>query len=104
MEDIFRINATDEILRSPGNRDRDDATALLWRGGALTYVELADMVNRVGNGLRANGVEPENRVLMLLKDTPEFVFAFLGTMKIGGVAVPLNTRCSAGELLFAIND
>jgi 3-hydroxybenzoate/4-hydroxybenzoate---CoA ligase len=104
MEDIFRINATDEILRSPYNRDRVDATALLWRGGSLTFIELTDMVNRVGNGLRTNGVGPEQRVLMLLKDTPEFVFAFLGTMKIGGVAVPLNTRCSATELLFAIND
>jgi acyl-coenzyme A synthetase/AMP-(fatty) acid ligase len=104
MEEIFRMNATDEILRSPYNGDRGDATALLWRGGQLTYVELTDMVNRVGNGLRANGVVPENRVLLLLKDTPEFVFAFLGAMKIGAVAVPLNTRCSAGELLFAIND
>lgn len=104
MEEIFRMNAADEILHSPFNRNRGSATALLWRGGSLTYVELADMVNRVGNGLRASGVGPESRVLMLLKDTPEFVFAFLGTMKIGGVAVPLNVRCSADELLFAIND
>jgi acyl-coenzyme A synthetase/AMP-(fatty) acid ligase len=104
MEDIFRINATEEILFSPVNRDRGDAPALLWRGGSLTFFELTDMVNRVGNGLRASGVEPENRVLLLLKDTPEFVFAFLGAMKIGGVAVPLNTRCASDELLFAIND
>jgi benzoate-CoA ligase len=104
MKDAARINAADQILASPSNADRGEAPALLWRGGTLTYLELNDMVNRVGNGLRNQGIEPENRVLMLLKDTPEFVFAFLGTMKIGAVAVPLNVRCSEDDLLFALND
>jgi benzoate-CoA ligase len=98
------MNAADDILGSPADGQRGESPALLWRGGTLSYFELGDMVNRVGNGLRNHNVEPENRVLMLLKDTPEFVFAFLGVMKIGAVAVPLNVRCSEADLLFALND
>lgn len=97
------MNAADAILSAGIERYGNDP-ALIHGDEVLTYLELFDMVNRFGNGLRSHNVERENRVLLMLKDSPDLVAAYLGTMKIGAVAVALNARSAPAELLFAIND
>ena len=62
------------------------------------------MVNRVGNALRGLGVEMENRVLLLLYDSPEFAASFFGAMKIGAVPVPVNTMMRAQDYEYFLND
>ncbi|MBI2216712.1 MAG: benzoate-CoA ligase family protein [Candidatus Rokubacteria bacterium] len=64
---------------------------------SITYAELGELVNRTGNALREMGVEPEQRVGILLPDGVEWVATFLGAMRIGAVAVPLNTRLQPAE-------
>ena len=63
----------------------------------VTYRELLARVSRAGNALRGLGVEPEQRVALLLPDGVDWVAVFLGALRIGAVAVPLNTRLSAAE-------
>ena len=70
----------------------------------LTYDEVLRGVNRSGNALRAIGVRPEDRVLLLLHDGPEFVFAFFGAIKIGAVPVPLNTLWKSADYEYVIRD
>lgn len=98
------MNAADAVLSPAIAAGRGDEIALLHGEAALTYAELLDMVNRIGNGLRSHGVEPENRVLLMLEDSPELAAAYLGVMKIGAVAVALDARCAPAELRFAIDD
>ncbi len=69
----------------------------------LRYQDLHGLVNRTGNALREIGVEPEQRVAILLPDIPEFITVFLGTVKIGAVAVPCNTLLKADELAYILN-
>src|SRR5690348_13946023 len=57
----------------------------------VTYGQLFERVNRFGNVLRDLGVRPEERVLLLLLDSPEFAYAFFGAIKTGAVPVPVNT-------------
>ena len=58
----------------------------------ITYDEVRRNVNRCGSALRdALGVRSEERVLLLLLDGPSFVYAFFGAIKIGAIAIPLNT-------------
>jgi benzoate-CoA ligase family protein len=57
----------------------------------VSYRQLFELVNRVGNGLRKLGVRREERVFLLLQDTPEFAACFFGAIKIGAVPVPVNT-------------
>ncbi len=64
---------------------RGERTALYYEGGAYSFLELWRLTNQVGNVLKALGVEPENRVLLILDDSPEWVAAWLATMKLGGV-------------------
>ena len=58
---------------------------------AIRYGELADRVERFGHALRALGIRREERVLICLLDTIDWPTAFLGALKAGVVAVPVNT-------------
>ena len=62
------------------------------------------MVDRTGNALRALGIEPEQRVALVLPDSPEFVAAFLGAIKIGAIPVTLSTLLTEGDYAYLLAD
>lgn len=64
---------------------RGDKTAIYYKDRTYSFRDLWVLTNKVGNVLRMLGVEPENRVLLILEDSPEWVAAWLATMKVGGV-------------------
>jgi benzoate-CoA ligase len=70
----------------------------------VTYQDLLERTNRVGNALRRLGVDPEQRVLVALLDSPEFLYCFFGAIKIGAVAVPVNPLLRAQEYEYLLND
>jgi benzoate-CoA ligase family protein len=70
----------------------------------IKYVELVAEANRFGNTLKALGIEPGERLLIIVKDCPEFVYLFLGAIKAGVYPVPLNTLLRANDFSFIIND
>ena len=71
----------------------------------VTYTQLAERVNRMGHALRtACEVRIEERVLLLLFDTPDFFYAFFGAIKIGAVPVPINTLWKPADLEYVLND
>ncbi len=78
--------------------------ALLHPGGSLSYRELWESVNRAAHLFRTLGVEPEQRVLLLLPDSPEFIFAFLGAMKAGAVPVPVSTLAGRSDYEYFLRD
>jgi benzoate-CoA ligase family protein len=69
-----------------------------------TYADIAELTARAGNGLRALGVAREQRVVIVLPDSPEFVAAFLGTMLIGAVAVPCSTFLGVSDYTYFLRD
>jgi long-chain acyl-CoA synthetase len=81
-----------------------DAVALHFEGEAITYKQLNLRANRVANGLQGFGVEKGDRVAIMLPNTPEFVYALVGTLKLGAVAVPFNTLYKGGEILHILKD
>jgi len=70
----------------------------------LTFGELRELVNKTGNALKNIGLEIENRVLMIVLDSPEFLATFLGAIKIGAVPVPVNTMLSPQHYLYMLNN
>jgi benzoate-CoA ligase family protein len=102
LPDVF--NAAVEFVDRHPNEGRTEHIALRYEGCTLTYGQVAAMVNRVGNALRGLGVEMENRVLLLLYDSPQFVASFFGAMKIGAVPVPVNTMMRAQDYEYFLND
>jgi benzoate-CoA ligase family protein len=70
----------------------------------VTYQQLADNVNRFGNALTRLGIDPEQRIALILQDTPAFAYSFFGAIKIGAVPVPLNTMWRAKDYAHALQD
>ncbi|NUR82823.1 MAG: benzoate-CoA ligase family protein [Nonomuraea sp.] len=83
---------------------RGDHVALTGPAGTLTYAELAARVGAFAARLRAIGVRPEERVVMVMSDRPETAVAILAAMRIGAVAVPVSTMYKAAELGALIRD
>ena len=70
----------------------------------VSYSELLDNVNRFGNIFLGLSVRIEERVAILLPDSPEFLYAFFGAIKIGAVAVPFNTYLQSQDYELLLND
>src|SRR5712692_6641536 len=69
----------------------------------ITYDQLDARVNRVGNALEAMGVQKDAKVCVMLPNIPEFLYAWWGNAKLGGVTVPLNTALKGAGLAYIIN-
>jgi benzoate-CoA ligase family protein len=84
---------------------RGDNVAIEFTDQRIAYRQVLEKVNRIGNALRdVLGVRLEERVVLLLLDCPEFVYSFFGAIKIGAVAVPINTLWKANEYAYILND
>ena len=70
----------------------------------ITYAEVLANVNRAASALRQLGVRPEERIVLLLPDTPEFVYSFFAAIKIGAVPIPLNTLWKPADYAFVLRD
>jgi benzoate-CoA ligase family protein len=78
--------------------------AIFFQDDEVTYRQLGQMTNQIGNGLIDLGVKPKDRVIILLYDRPEFVALFLAAMKIGAVPVPINILATTKDLEYFIGD
>lgn len=99
------LNAADEILGPALASGSADRAALSWGDReSISFKGLDALANRYGNALRRHGLTIGQRVFFLLDDSPELVAAYLGAMRVGGVAVALNIRLAAKDFLFVLND
>ncbi|PYO59965.1 MAG: hypothetical protein DMD70_10050, partial [Gemmatimonadetes bacterium] len=85
------LNAAHWFVDRHVEEGRDDRLAIIHEGRHFTYGDVHAGVNRLGSALRRLGVRREQRVVLLLHDSPEFVWSFWGALKIGAVPVPINT-------------
>ncbi len=97
-------NAVTAFLDDHLAAGRGDRPAIVTPERTWSYGEVLGSVNRVGHALRALGVEPEQRVALLMADGPAWVAVFFGALRIGAIAVPLSTRLSADEYVGLLRD
>ncbi len=84
---------------------RGDKVAVTTTGGeTVTYAALAANVNRAGNALTGAGLARGDRVLMMVKDCPAFLYLFWGAIKAGFCPVPINTLLRAPDYAYMISD
>jgi len=99
-----RFNAAEFFVDRHVIEGRAARTVFRAAGVATTYGELCEAVSQAGHALAGLGIEIENRVVLVLRDTPLFAAAFWGTLKLGAVAVPLNTLMTPDEYAFILED
>jgi benzoate-CoA ligase len=91
------FNMADYFLDHNLAEGRGDQTAVYYRDERYTYSDVQQMANRCGNTLRALGVEMEDRVLLVLPDSIEFVASWFAVAKIGAVITMVNTILPTAE-------
>lgn len=93
-----KFNMTDYFLESNIVAGRGDKICLYYQNQTYTYWQIVQETNRVGNVLKAMGVEMEDRVLIVLPDCPEFVTSWFAIAKIGAVITMVNPLLPAADL------
>ncbi len=96
------FNIAEYVIDRHVAEGRGKKTALQTLKQVVTYADLLDNVNRFGNSLKNLGVRPGDRVLMVVKDCPEFFYLFWGAVKTGAIPVPLNGLAPASDFEFII--
>ena len=84
------------------NAGRPGKTAYIDDAGTLSYGELADRVQRMAAGLLGLGLRREERVLLLMHDSSDWVVAFLGALYAGVVPVAVNTLLTADDYAYML--
>jgi long-chain acyl-CoA synthetase len=83
-----------------------DRTFLIYEddGREFSYAALDNQTTRVANLIQQLGAIQGSRVGVLMQNSPDFVFAFLGTIKGGFIVVPVNTDLPPEQLHFQLKD
>jgi acyl-CoA synthetase (AMP-forming)/AMP-acid ligase II len=81
-----------------------ERTALVSREFKITHRQLMDHVNRLAAGLHANGIGKGDRICILARNSPEFVYVYGAAARLGLVLVPVNWRLKPAEISYVISD
>jgi 3-hydroxybenzoate/4-hydroxybenzoate---CoA ligase len=98
------MNGAELLLGAEALARHGKRIAILYAAERITYEDLAQRVRRSAGALAALGVEPGDRVLLLMRDTPDLAAAWLGCLWRGAVAVALNSQLSEDEYRFVRSD
>ena len=98
MNENLAHNLTASAQRYP------DSAALRIDDVVITYAELDEATARVAGLLRERGLEPGDRVGIMLPNVPQFAFAYYGVLRAGGVVVPMNVLLKQREVEFYLGD
>ncbi|WP_139489850.1 long-chain-fatty-acid--CoA ligase [Brevibacillus dissolubilis] len=94
--------STQALLASAKNRPNH--LAMIDGEKRITYREMFARVTRLAGALEASGVRKGDRVGILLFNESRYLELLFGITMLGAVAVPINTRLSAPEVTFILND
>src|SRR5579884_4244284 len=95
-------NLADLVTRAARAHPRK--AALLHDGGRTSWAALDRRVDAVAAGLAGAGLEPGDRVALLLANSPDYVASYFAALRAGLVAVPINTGYTVAEVFATLRD
>ena len=84
--------------------DTPEHPAIEFEGASLRYADLLQEVQQLAGRLRAGGLAPQDRVVVLLPRSPQAIVAILATLWAGGCYVPLDPRGPSRRLATVLAD
>jgi benzoate-CoA ligase len=100
MQPTDRFNFAEHLFAL--NRGRPAKTAYVDDHGALGYGRLEERSRRLGAALLASGLQPGERVLLLMLDGNDWPVSFLGSLYAGIVPVAVNTLLTAADYAYML--
>ena len=73
-------------------------------GREYSYDEFLQKVNAVSNYLWKQGIRKEDKIALLLPNSPHFLWSFFGIMQLGAIACPVNTHLKAEEIAYILQN
>lgn len=92
----------DTVKRRRANTALRQKNAGVWR--EISWQEYGEHVRLISSGLLALGLEAGDRVCVIGDNSPEWLFADIGTLSAGGVTVGIYTTDSASQVEYILND
>jgi long-chain acyl-CoA synthetase len=81
-----------------------DKACTIFKGATISYKEMNTITDKVAGALAALGVKKGDRVGVFMPNTPQFVMAYFGILKAGGVVVATNPLYTPPEIEHQVND
>ena len=103
-ESIDYPEMTIEQILAQAARQSPDAVLTVFKGARLTYKQVDQLVDRMAAAFQRLGVKQGDRVALHMPNCPQYVIAYHGILRAGGVAVPCNPVYVAREMEHQIND
>ena len=103
MSDVRRRNVS-LLLDHQVDQGRGDQLAVICGDERVTYADLLRRTSCTAAALHDAGVRREERILLLLDDTPDFPATFLGAIRIGAVPVPVNPLYKPSDFRYFLED
>ena len=97
------LNLSVEYVEKHVREGRGEDLALVYRDESYTYREVLENVCKAAHLLRELGLEPEQRVLLMLGDHPEFVWFWFATVRAGGIVSAVNPDAKPEELAYYLD-
>ena len=101
LQDQF--NSLGLLLRDTAERWGNKA-AVIFQDTATPYVALEGLSNQVANALQAGGIQKGDRVGLYCINSPWFVAAYFGIVKLGATVVPINLLLNAEEVQYILSN
>jgi benzoate-CoA ligase family protein len=102
LPDVFNVAAY--FLKASLDQEEGERAAFYYQNELYSCRKVHEEVCRAAGLLSKLGLERENRIAILLPDSPELIFAFWGAIWIGAVPVPINTACKVEEIQYILQD
>jgi long-chain acyl-CoA synthetase len=85
-------------------RKYPDHACTIFKGAVISYRDMNKMADSIAAALVEMGVKKGNRVGLFMPNIPQFVPAYFGILKAGGVVVAVNPTYPVEEILTPVND
>ena len=85
-------------------RKYPDRACTIFKGAVISYKEMNEQTDRIAAALADMGVKKGDRVGIFMPNTPQFVIAYFGILKAGGVVVATNPLYTPPEIAHQAND
>jgi long-chain acyl-CoA synthetase len=92
------------IILQSSALERPDHVALKLGERSVTYRSLDRAARGIAASLRERGLQPGDKVALLIPNVPEFTMAYFGILYAGCTVVPLNVLLTAPEITYHLQD
>jgi benzoate-CoA ligase family protein len=97
-------NITTKLVDEMVEKGLGGKVAVYYQDETYTYNEMQSLINKVGNALKILGVHMEERVMLIMYDSPEAIASFYGAIKIGAIPVPVNYMYTKHDYRYLLNN